>query len=321
MKTSEFKALERRIRLSNAYSDWVQRNLASTCLCCGGTERLECHHVVALYSILHGLWKLYGDDPDKMYAHAIAMHDNDKCESSTMCTDCHAKRHPGRNTPRIRPIYTDDWTAVARNFNLNLFQSVGHKPRGHLRLIGFQTLLGIGWYILNGHLESRMLTFNRRRFAELIGKTPSTSFNSSLTEAVRDLKVAGVLYEYHISGNKVELHPSEEYLNMLAENPWFIPVRDIKTSKPCVLNLKWWLGMQSNRTIYRISLSKLVKHIGIQTTAPQMAAKALRLACKHIKWAKVVVDKGNCVFTLKKRGSTPIFSLRDRILDAVQKGK
>jgi hypothetical protein len=320
MKTSEFKALERRIRLSKAYSDWVQRNLASTCLCCGGTERLECHHVVELYSILHGLWKLYGDDPEKMYAHAIAMHDNDMCESSTMCTACHAKRHPGRNTPRSHPVYTDDWTAVARNFNLNLFQGK-QKPRGHLGLIGFQTLLGIGWYILNGHLEARMVKFNRRRFAELLGKIPSVSFNNSLTEAIRDLKVAGVLYEYDIEGNKVELHLSEEYLNMLAENPWFIPFRDVKTSKPCVLALKWWLGVQSDKTIYRISLDKLVKHIGIHTNAHRMAARALRLACKHIKWAKVVVDKGNCEFTLKKRGSTPIFSLRDRILDAVQKGK
>jgi hypothetical protein len=166
-----------------------------------------------------------------------------------------------------------------------------------------------------------MLTFFRRHFATHLGKTPSSSFNKSFNEALIDLKHAKVLIASHIAGNDVELHMSDQYLNMLFDNPWFMSFNDVKTSKPCVLNLKWWLGMVSNRVIYRISLDKLVGHIGINTTASQMAAKALRMACRRIKWAKVGIDKGVCTFTLKKRGSTPIFSLRACLQDAIQKGK
>jgi hypothetical protein len=275
---------------------------------------------VSLYSIIYGLWTLYGDEI-KVYDHLIAMHDDDKCEAATLCESCHQKRHPARSLPSSKPIYSSPWTAIARNFNLNLVQSKTNKKTGHLGLIGFQTLLGIGWYILNGHLESRMITFNRRRFAELLDKIPSFSFNKSLDEALIDLKRSGVLIATHRSGNNVELHLNEEYLNILVENPWFVPFDDIKTSRICVLALIWFLGTQSNRSVYRISLAKLIKHIGIKTTAPQMAVKALKMACKRIKWAKVSVCKGQCVFTLKKRGSTPILSLRQCLQDAIQKGK
>ena len=166
-----------------------------------------------------------------------------------------------------------------------------------------------------------MITFHRRRFSELLGKEPSTSFNKSLDEALSDLEVAGILIATHRSGNNIELHIANEYLKILTENPWFVPFNDIKTSSICALALIWFLGTQSNRTIYRIALNKLVGHIGIKTTASQMAAKALRMACKRIKWAKVSVDKGVCTFTLKKRGSTPILSLRQSLQDAIQKGK
>lgn len=314
------KSLERRIRMSKNYDDWVRRNKIATCLCCNTTENLECHHVVELYPILNGLWKLYGD-AEKVYTHAIAMHDNDRCESATMCNECHAKHHPAKFIRTIKEVRTGPWTPLPRNWEFHFWQSTLNRPTGHLGLIGFQTVLGIGWYILNGHLDSRMITFNRRHFAKLLGKTPSSSFNKSLQEALLDLKHAGILIASHIAGNDVELHISDQYLSMLFENPWFMPFDDIKTSKPCVLLLKWWLGMISNRTIYRISRDKLIGHIGINTTASQMAARALRMACKRISWAKIGIDKGVCTFTLKKRGSTPIFSLRACLQDAIQKGK
>ncbi len=315
------RTIEEKYRLSKSYNEWVQRNKAANCLCCGASEYLQCHHVFELYHVLFGLWKLYGNDEQKIYDHLVAMHDDDKCESATLCNNCHKTRHPGRSAPSGKKVRTDSWTPIPRNFNLNLFQSNHNKPSGHLGLIGFQTLLGIGWYILNGHLESRIITFNRRRFAQLIDKTPSSSFNLSFDEALSDLKVAGVLLAKHRSGNNVELHLSDEYLSMLLANPWFVPFNDIKTNRSGVLMLKYWLNVQSNRTIYRISLKKLVKHIGIHNSTPQMVKKALRTACKHIKWAKVTVDKGECIFILKKRGSTPILSLRQCLQDAIEKGK
>jgi hypothetical protein len=135
------------------------------------------------------------------------------------------------------------------------------------------------------------------------------------------LKIAGVLIASHTKGNDIELHLSDEYLDMMGDNPWFIPFGEMKTHKPCILALKWFLGTQTKRALYRISLDKLMKHIGIQTVAPQMVTKALRMACKRIRWAKVSVDKGLCTFTLKKRPSTPIFSLRSSLNDALQKGR
>jgi hypothetical protein len=318
--TTIFKAIERRIRLSKSYHDWVTRNKAPACLCCGETSRLQCHHVIDLYHIIFGLWKLYGD-AEKVYAHAIAMHDDDRCDSATLCDKCHAKRHPGRSSPPTSQIRIEPWTALPRNFKVHFCQSNASKPAGHLGLIGFQTLLGIGWYILNGHLDARMLKFNRRRFAELIEKTPSSSFNRSLDAALVDLKVAGVLLGTHRSYNDVELHLSEEYLDMMNENPWFMSLDDAKTSKPCVLALKWFLGMQSKKTIYRISLEKLMVHIGIQTVAPQMAVKAIRRACKGISWVGVSVDKGMCTFALKRRGSMPVLSLRQVLNDAISNGR
>jgi hypothetical protein len=314
------KDMERRIRLSKSYDNWVRRNKAANCIACNATEHLECHHVVDLYSILNGLWKFYGN-AEQVYAHAIAMHDNDRCESATLCNACHGKHHVLRVLRPSKTIRTNIWTAYPRNLDIQIAQSNLNKIKGSLGLVSFQTLLGIGWYILNGHFESKMITFNRRRFAELIGKKPSTSFNKSFHQALIDLKFIGVLAESHISGNNVELHLADEYLNMLAENPWFMSLEDVQTSKPCVLALKWFLGVQSNRTLYSISLDKLMGHIGIRTSAPQMAVQALRMACKHIGWARVRVDKGLCSFVLKKRGSTPIFSLRPCLQDAIEKGR
>jgi len=316
-----FKALEKRIRLSKSYHDWVIRNKGHTCICCGATTHLECHHVVELYHVIFGLWKLYGNQ-DKIYAHVIAMHDDDHCEAATMCDKCHSGHHPSRKIPNSDvEVHTDSWTVLPRNLELHLCQSTQDKTPGNLGLIGFQTLLGIGWYILNGHMNSRIITFNRRRFAELIDKNPSSSFNRSFDTALHDLKTAGVLLTSHRAHNDTELHLNGKYLDLLADNPWFMPLEDVKTSNPCVLMLQWFLGMQSNRARYRISLQKLTNHIGIKTCAPQMAVKAIRIACGRIKWAKVCVDKGMCTFSLKRRGSTPVFSLRQILEDSIQKGR
>lgn len=315
-----FQAIEKRIRLSKSYHNWVQRNKSPSCISCNKTSFLECHHTINMYQIIYSLWKLYGDK-DKVYEHAIAMHDNDKCDSVTLCKDCHSKQHAGRSINNTnQTIVTDSWTTIPRNFNLKFTQSTLNKSKGYLGLIGFQTLLGINWYILNGHLDSRMIVFNRRRFAELIGKTPSTSFNASLIVALKDLQFLGVLNAFHCSNNNVELHISNNYLDILSENPWFIPLNDIKTNKPCVLALKYFLGLQSNKSIYRIALDKLVRHIGIHGKTKQMISRAIKTACNHIKWANVNIKKSMCTFTIQRRGGTPIFSLRQSLQDAIQKG-
>lgn len=326
MEKNIAKDIEKRIRYSIPYRDWTIRNKATTCLLCGATEYLECHHLVPLITTISKTWEVYRDE-EELYEHLIAEHKNDRCDNVTLCNNCHEKKHfikPKKHIKLITPpsskkrIY--DWCAIPRNIDIHLFQSKVNKQQGHLGLIGFQTLLGIGWYVINGYLDSRMITFNRRLFAKLLKKTPSSSFNKSLSEALLDLETIGVLNASVCLNNEVELHLSEDYLQTMSDNPWFVDLNDVLTSKSCVLNLKWFLGLQSDKKKYKISLKKLMGHIGIQTTSPRMAFRAIRKACKDIKWAKVGMSEGICTFKLKGDRSTPIFSLRDVLSDAIAKG-
>jgi hypothetical protein len=285
---------------------------------CEATEHLECHHVIELYHIVLGLWKLYGD-AEQVFQHALMLHNDDKCESVTLCNDCHGKAHPGRTAPTNQKIRTEIWTVIPRRFPVKLAHSTAHS-RDTIGLIGFQTVLGIGWHILNGDMESRIIEFNRRRFAELLDKEPCTSFNNSLEEAIRDLHRIHVIVASHRRGNNIEIHLSANYLQLLRENPWFMSVEDAKASQMCVLALKWFIGMQSNRKHYRIALNKLVVHIGITTKAPSMVAKAIRGACEKISWLSVEIEKGMCSFTIKRKGATPVFSLRQIFEDSLQQG-
>ena len=300
-----------------AYRAWVDRNKAAACFGCGSVSGLECHHVVELYPILAGLWKLYGNEHDVL-SHALAMHGDDRVENVTLCAACHAKRHPGRSNPEFdSSVRVDNWTVVPRNLKHPFSHSVATSTGFSLGLVGFQVLLGIGWYVLNGHASSRIVEVNRRRLAELLGKAPGTSFNKSLDEALDSLSGLGTVIGVHRDGNDLELHLSSEYLEELTANPWFMPLDDVKTSNMCVLTLRWFLGTQSNRKTYKIGLDKLKTHLGITVRNPSMAAKAVRKACSRISWAKLEVSKGMCQFSISRKGATPVHSLRNILSDSV----
>jgi len=317
---SQVRELERQVRASKPYHDWVKRNKTSSCLKCDSAEQLECHHVVELYHIILGLWKLYGNEAEVL-RHATDMHDADMCESVTLCNDCHGQLHPGRSVssegqePRI-----ELWTTLPRNLEISLAHSKSDKRKDALGLIPFQTLLGLGWYILNGYMDSRMVEFNRRRFAELIGKSPCTSFNHAFDRAVRQLKRLGILLASHRRGNDVELHISKDYINLLIRNPWFFPLREVQTNNMCVLTLRLFLSMQSRRNRYRIGIEKLRGHLGVIDTDDYKTAQRLRKACEAINWATMSYDKGMCQFELQKRRAVPIHSLRRILDDSVQQG-
>ena len=313
------REIERKLRASKCYHDWVLRNQSACCFVCNKTDNLECHHVVDLYHILIGLWKLYGE-PEKTLQHALDLHSNDKCESVTLCNICHSKRHPGRHAIPKQNVRIELWTTLPRNLRLNLYHSK-IRINGSLGLIGFQTLLGIGWYVLTGKMQSRILEFNRRRFAELLDKNPGTSFNRSLEEAIRELHQMSVIVASHRSDNDIEIHLSKQYLNSLLENPWFIPLSDIKANQMCVLALKWFVGMQSNRRYYKICLDKLINHLGIRTKSYRMAARAIQEACNKISWLSVKIEKRMCCFKINRRGATPIFSLRKILSDSIHHSK
>ena len=122
-----------------------------------------------------------------------------------------------------------------------------------------------------------------------------------------------MLAGHNRSGNTIEAIFEPDYLKILGANPWFISLDDIPTNSMCVLTLRWFLSMQSNRKMYQIGLDKLKGYIGMTVSNQGMAIKALRKACEAIEWANVDMKKGICTFALQRRGATPVYSLRDRL--------
>ena len=319
-KYGEIKKIETIVRSSIQYTEWTKRNKAATCLNCNTTTSLELHHIVELHFIIMGLWKLYGSEED-VIAHALALHQNDLVDCVTFCDKCHAKRHPGRSVRKFDPsVRVSNWTVLPRNLSLPFSHSTLTHTQSSIGLIGFQVLLAIGWYILNGHIESRMIEIHRRRLAEHLDKTPGTSFDKSLDETLKTLQRLKILIGHHRKGNNIELHMAPEYLKSIGENPWFIPLDDAKTSNMCVLTLRWFLSFQSNKKTYKIGLEKLKSHLGITVQNNAMAVRALKKACNNIKWASLNVHQGMCTFSLTKKGATPIFSLRRILTDALEQG-
>lgn len=317
---SQIRQLERQVRASKPYHDWVKRNKAQSCLKCETTDNLECHHVTELYHIILGLWKLYGNESEVLQ-HAIDMHAADMCESVTLCNDCHGSVHPGRSVQfQNQEAQIELWTTLPRNLNIPLSHSTKDRRKEALGLVSLQTLLGIGWYILNDHMDSRMVEFNRRRFAELLGKRPTDSFNHSLDRALRRLKQTNMLLASHRRANKVEIHISKDYLELLLRNPWFFPLREVATRNMCVLTLRLFLSTQGRRKTYRIGIAKLRKHLGMLDRDTYKTIERTQKACKAISWADMGYDKGICTFKLHRRPAVPIHTLRAMLDDAIQKG-
>lgn len=318
--SQELKQLERRVRAAKVYQDWVRRNRAAWCFRCNSDDELECHHIVTLYHILLGLWNLYGDITEA-FNHVLAMHQDDRVECVTLCSKCHEKKHPGRvavtSTAGVR---VQEWAAIPRVFWFNLSYSTQDRTPDALSLIGLQTLFGLGWHILAGKMESRIVELDRRRFAELLGKDPGSSFNRSLDKALHSLERLDVLAGKHRSENRLELHLSPSYVERLADNPWFFPMEEVRTDNLLTLMLRWSLSHQSRRKFYRISLDKLQAGFGLKTDRPSMVIRSLQKACETIPWVEMKVEREDgvmCHFELERRPSIPVFSLRDILGDCL----
>ena len=318
--TTTWKLLDKRIRSSLAYTNWANRKKGVACLKCGSIEELECHHLIDLYHVILDLWKFYGE-PEAVFQHIIGYHENDMLEGVTMCKTCHKIRHPGRVlSAAANDFNTDTWSVIPRMLKLKLTHSNKNRDQDSIGLIAYQTIFGIGWHILNGHVESRILTIHRRRFAQLIDKTPSVSFNNSLDDALIRLQNIGILCGVHRQDNDIELHLSNEYLELMEKNPWFVPRNDILTDSMCVLCLRLWLGMQSKRHNYSIGLDKLKIHIGMNIKSKYDAMIAINKALIQIDWAKMEVDD-YLRFKLSSRPPTPIRGLRAVLTDALEQAK
>ena len=130
----------------------------------------------------------------------------------------------------------------------------------------------------------------------------------------------GVLNAWHVEGPDVEIHLSEAYLEDLAANPWFMSVRDLRTSRMAVFTLRWFLSLQSNRWTYQIGLKKLAGHLGFVRTNPAFIQQVVTSSIDDVSWASVKFEDDIFTFKLRRRGSVPIWTLRDTIADSIQQG-
>jgi len=309
--------LDRRIRASLAYSEWVKRHRGLACIKCQTTENLEVHHMIELYHVILGLWKFYGDI-EETFNHAIAYHENDLLEGYSLCVECHKKRHPGRTPASAsKQVNTDTWSVIPRMLKPIPNHSKMERP-GTIGLIAYQTILGIGWGLMNGHVENRIYTIHRCRFANLLGKRAGTSFYASLDEALNQIQSIGIINGHHRHGHEIEIHLSSEYLGMMKENPWFVPMNEIKTNSMCVLCLRLWLGMQCGKANYFIGLDKLKPHIGVTTRESYRSLLAIKKAMKQIPWAKMKVEDPSLHFVFSGRPPTPIRALRTILDDCLE---
>ena len=139
-------------------------------------------------------------------------------------------------------------------------------------------------------------------------------------DALKQLQSADILSGHHRRENNIELHISQDYLKMMGENPWFVPMGDIKTSSMCVLCLRWFLGMQCRRRTYNIGLDKLKGHIGMRIQDRTMAIRTLQRAVEQIPWLKMS-DGSSLCFTISSRPPSPVRSLRVILEDSLDQGK
>jgi len=314
---SGIKTVEARLRASLEYGRWAKRNLTGRCLRCDKATGLQVHHVVDLYHLMLGLWKLYGDW-ELVLSHAMALHDDDRVEAVTLCEECHGKLHPLRGSISNVPFRTGTWTVFPRVLNLRFAPGNKNREPDTVGLVTLQVLMGLGWHILNGDSESRIMQANRRRFAELLGKKPGTSFNSSLKKALSCLADRGILLAYIIIDNEMEVHFSPEYVERLGENPWFFSTRDMHTSSMTTLCLRLLLSFHASKKKVSYGIEKLAARLGLSTTKRSFVIKAVERACKETPWATMEARGGVLDFRMTRRGAVPIRSLRKALGEVLE---
>ncbi len=310
---SHVKDMIRRIRASKPYADWVQRNRAATCIRCGRTENVDLHHIETLYHSITDHYKFYGDW-DETYTHILARHEADQVSAATLCDECHGRSHPGRQ-PRnfdTTTIDTSLWLAAPRT-PIPRFAPRRAK-HGHLGLLAFQTLLGIGNYILRGAMTERILTIPYGELARLLGKQNGTAWRDGLDGAATSLAEAAILSGHHMGPDGIELHIEPGYITQLIANPWFVHYRDGQGSNPLALFLRWLLSFLCNRKRYSIGIEKLAKQLNSDDTNPHRFAQRVAEAAKQTTWIRAAEAKDGLLhFQLRKHATAPVYPLR-RIL-------
>lgn len=311
------------MRSSIVYFAWVQRNKGTACLHCRCADNLVCHHITELYHSILGAWKLH-KDWELAFREVLLQHQHDMVPNATLCAACHDATHVGTNNGYAphsdeNPLSGELWLVYPRKLNVTFVQSDPYQRPGTVGFRALQILFGIGWYILNGHMDCRIIRVKRRAFAKLLGKQPGTSFNRALGDALTRLRQAGILDAFAVPGPTVEMHVARSYLQQLQENPWFLALEEVSSSKSMPeLTLRWWLGFVRGRSAYKIRVQNLAKHLNLQTPSMAYRRGVIERACKAIPYAQVLVSSTDvCQFKLNKRPAVPIIRLRTHLWDCL----
>jgi len=317
-RSKTFITIEKRIRSSQPYFEWVKRNKGHSCFMCSSKENLELHHDPPLSSYIVSKMKLFSNT-DEIINEIITLHSNDDCDSVTMCSECHDKNHKVRiQNDTTNNTVVDLWCVGPSPFNMTLCPARSDSPPGSIGFIAFQSLLGLGYHILNGDVDDRILEISSyRRFAELIGKKPTSSFANLLDNALTDLKVAGAVNGHARSGSAFEIHIDRKYMLYLRDHYWFFPLSKLPSKSMLSLSIKWILNKQ-NKPTYALSFDNLCKHTGLSTKNPSMARKYIKAAMKHIPNTSIRFDNGMCRFRKDMRGPKPVHSLRAILVEAIE---
>lgn len=322
----EYKEIENRIRRSEIYFNWVERNKGQCCCNpdCQSEEYLVVHHQTYLYYLIHTRWKIYRKIEPVVQC-ILDLHSKDILYTLTFCKKCHEEFHNDKLFFKDKPIdkkniRTDEWVVFPRKLPGEFMHGTKNQSEYGLHLASAQILAGMGWLILAGELDSRMLVFQRVRMARIIGKQPCTSFNRFLEHGLDSLQKLGVVNGWTIVSSKVEVHLSSEYLNHLCDNPWFIGIKDIRTSSLSVFAVRWLLCLQSNRNFYNIGLKKLAGKLNMRTTTPSAVKQVAQKAEKETPWIrKVRFQNNNVMFIMRKKGAIPIWDLRIAARDSINR--
>jgi hypothetical protein len=189
-------------------------------------------------------------------------------------------------------------------------------------LVAFQVLLGIGGYILQGKMHSKIITIPYLGLAKLIGKKNGTVWRGLLSQALLSLEHAGILSGFHMGEGGAEVHIENRYLDQICGNPWFVRSTEIHGRSPLAVFLRWWLCFLPNRRDYSIEMAKLAGHLQSDDTNIHRFAARVVEAAKEIPWVtKTEYREARLIVKMKRHSTAPIAPLRKRLSEQITEGK
>jgi len=310
------RKIEKEIRKTYVYSEWVKRNKSFNCIACGSESDLHLHHVTDLTTIIYNTYKSYkwiSEVWDEVLKIVMQMHENDTCQCITVCEQCHGNIHPSKKSLVYESpeLVVDEWCVFPRNYKFSFCQR-GRKT-GQVGYIAFQTIFGIGWHLYQNNFKNRKLYFGKYAFGKLLGKKKNSSqFNTSLKQALEDLSHLGIVEEFDLNNTKSSLVISKEYLDEINSMPWFMRLSDVATSKNnSILSLKWWLSFQQ-KNVYKIGIDKLAKHLNYNSNKSTVI-RNVNNSIEHITWSTLEVKNNMFHFTRQRKGAVPIHTMRPQL--------